>query len=171
MNVFHCSVGPLLLTMSSNWNWQGISLPLNHSDVHLEERTDFWSPRLRLNRGMLKPSCKLSKTAQQITMSLNQWVSHQCGAYFWGLQKRARNKSGRWCPRSKGSYISVVLLLLSSNQKIIQLNARLINVDIKCEKVKANVTNPVVVICGKKLGEQCELRIQKWNRKMPVNFA
>ena len=72
-------------------------------------------------------------------------------------------------------YISVVLLLtlsiFSPIHKIIQLNVRLINVDIKCEKVKANVTNPVMVICGKKLGEQCELRIQKWNRKMPVNFA
>ena len=53
-------------------------------------------------------------------------------------------------------YISVELLLtlsiFSPIHKIIQLNARLINVDIKCEKVKANVTNPFVVICGKSEG-------------------
>ena len=51
-------------------------------------------------------------------------------------------------------YIFVVLLLalsiFSPIHKIIQLNAKFINVDIKCEKVKANKTNPVVVICGKK---------------------
>ena len=43
-------------------------------------------------------------------------------------------------------YISVVLPI----HKIIQLNAKFINVDIKCEKVKANETNPVAVVCGKK---------------------
>ena len=47
-------------------------------------------------------------------------------------------------------YFFLTLSIFSPIHKIIQLNTKFINVDIKCEKVKANKTNPVAVICGKK---------------------